>query len=82
MADSSTPAAGTVEYDELTQQIADYVCDYQVDSDSARQTAFLSLVDGLGCAIKALTYPECVRVIQPFWADTTCTVGARVPGTA
>lgn len=67
-------------YDDFIERIADYAFTYRIDSDAAYERAYLSLIDGLGCGIRALTFPECVRVIEPRWADAPST-GARVVGT-
>jgi len=61
--------------------IADYVCDYQVQSEEALDTARNCLMDSLGCALLALQYPECTKHLGPIAAGTTVPNGARVPGT-
>jgi 2-methylcitrate dehydratase len=61
--------------------IADYVCDYQVESEEALETARYCLMDSLGCALLALRYPECTKHLGPIVPGTIVPHGARVPGT-
>jgi len=62
-------------------EIADYVADYTVTSNEAFETARLCLLDSLGCALLALSYPECVRLLGPVVPGMSIKAGARVPGT-
>lgn len=50
-------------YDPLLEQIADYVESYVVASEEAYATARLCLLDSLGCALLALRFPACTRVL-------------------
>ncbi len=68
--------------DELLQVIADFVCDHEVNSDEAWQTAHYCLKDSLACALLALKYPECVKLLGPPVPGMTLEAGARVPGTS
>ncbi|MEA3188280.1 MAG: 2-methylcitrate dehydratase [Chthoniobacter sp.] len=68
--------------DELLVQIADYVCDYEVTSDEAYETARHCLMDTLGCGILALGYPACTKMLGPIVPGAVLENGARVPGTA
>jgi 2-methylcitrate dehydratase len=61
--------------------IAAYVADYVIDSDEAVAVACYCLMDSLGCAMQALGYPECARLLGPVVAGTRVPGGARVPGT-
>jgi len=61
--------------------IADYVCDDQVASAEAMDTARNCLMDSLGCALLALQYPECTKHLGPIVPGTIVPNGARVPGT-
>lgn len=61
--------------------IADYVTRQQVGTDLAFTTARYCLMDALGCAILALQYPACTKLLGPIVPGTTVPVGARVPGT-
>ncbi|HYS42860.1 MAG TPA: bifunctional 2-methylcitrate dehydratase/aconitate hydratase [Geobacteraceae bacterium] len=61
--------------------IADYLCDYRITSEEAYDTARYSLMDSMGCAMLALRFPECARLLGPVVPGTTVPLGARVPGT-
>jgi 2-methylcitrate dehydratase len=68
--------------DEELVDIANYVCDYVIDSHEAYDTARNCLMDSLGCAMLALQFPECTKHLGPIVAGTTVPNGARVPGTS
>ncbi|MGK7294366.1 MAG: bifunctional 2-methylcitrate dehydratase/aconitate hydratase [Candidatus Wenzhouxiangella sp. M2_3B_020] len=74
-------AARRPEPDALIRQIADYVCDHEIDSDEARATAHYCLKDSLACAMLALRFPECVKLLGPVVPGADLRGGARVPGT-
>lgn len=74
--DASRPAP-----DKLLTDIADYVVSFRTDNDEARETASHCLMDSLGCAILALDYPECRKLLGPVVPDAGLAGGARVPGT-
>ncbi len=61
--------------------IARYVLDYEVNSAEAFQTARLCLMDSLGCAVLALRFSECTKMLGPVVSGTIVPHGARVPGT-
>src|SRR5512138_1380785 len=61
--------------------IADYVTDYVIDSTEAYETARYVLLDALGCALLALRFPDCSRLLGPVVAGTVVPGGVRVPGT-
>ncbi len=69
------------EADREMAEIADYVLDYLIDSDEAYAIACYVLLDALGCAFLALSFPECTRLLGPFVEGTSVPLGARVPGT-
>ncbi|MDV6315070.1 bifunctional 2-methylcitrate dehydratase/aconitate hydratase [Idiomarina sp. HP20-50] len=69
------------DYDEVIQTIADYVLDYEIDSDEAWDTARNCLMDTLGCGLLALRFPECSKHLGPLAEGTVVPNGARVPGT-
>jgi 2-methylcitrate dehydratase len=69
------------DFDKEMRNIADYVVDYVIDSDAAYDTARYSLMDSLGCAMLALDYPECSRLLGPIVPGTEVPLGSRVPGT-
>jgi 2-methylcitrate dehydratase len=63
-------------------QIANYVTNYHPSTELAWQTARHMLIDSLGCALEALEYPACTKLLGPVVPGATLTNGARVPGTA
>jgi 2-methylcitrate dehydratase len=69
------------EPDKELVEIADYVTGYTIDSAEAFDTARLCLLDALGCAMLALRYPACARLLGPVVPGTVVPDGARVPGT-
>jgi len=81
MSDIDIRAARRPEPDTLIQQIADYVCTTEVHSDEAMSTAHYCLKDSLACALLALRFPECVKLLGPVVPGADLSGGARVPGT-
>lgn len=69
------------QYDQALQDIADYVLGYRVESHEALNTARHCLMDSLGCAVLALRFPECTKLLGPVVEGTVVPKGARVPGT-
>ncbi len=69
------------DYDQVIQDIADYVLDDSISSDEARDTARNCLMDTLGCGLLALRFPECTKHLGPLAEGTVVPNGARVPGT-
>ena len=67
--------------DELITQIADYVMDYEIQSDEAYETAKSCLIDTLGCGLLALSFPACTKLLGPIVEGTEVPYGVRVPGT-
>lgn len=68
--------------DPIFETIADYVHNTQIKSDLAFQTAALALGDALGCAMLALNYPECTKLLGPVVPGTIVPGGVAVPGTS
>lgn len=68
-------------YDEAMVAIADYVCKPPAFSDEAYQTARASLADALGCAILALKFKACTKLLGPVVPGTVVPHGCHVPGT-
>ena len=66
---------------ELTD-IADYVLDYRVRSRKVLNIARLRMTDTLACALDALDYPDCTKLLGPVTPGTVAPLGARVPGTS
>ena len=69
------------EPDEVIQRIAEYVF-APIESAEAYATARLSLMDAMGCAMLALGFPACTRLLGPVVPGTIVPNGAHVPGTA
>jgi len=76
------PVPRTVFYDQVLIDIADYVCNYTIESQLAYTTARNCLIDTLGCGLEALEYPACTKLLGPVVAGTIVPNGAKVPGTA
>lgn len=76
-ADENNPPVNDVELD----LIADYVTNYIITSEMAFTTARYSLMDSLGCALLALEYPACTKLLGPIIKNTIVPNGVRVPGT-
>ena len=68
-------------FDPLLEQIAAYVADFQIASPEAYETARYCLMDSLGCAMLALNYSACTKLLGPVVADMVVPCGSRVPGT-
>jgi 2-methylcitrate dehydratase len=69
------------EPDQVLVDIADYICDYEINSTEAYDTARNCLMDTLGCGLLALRFPECTKLLGPLVEGTIVPNGARVPGT-
>ncbi|MFT4024880.1 MAG: bifunctional 2-methylcitrate dehydratase/aconitate hydratase [Flavihumibacter sp.] len=67
--------------DQVLMDIADYVLNYEINSELAWKTAQYCLLDTLGCGLEALTYPACTKLLGPIVKGTVVPNGARVPGT-
>lgn len=67
--------------DQALRDIADYVSDYEIRNPGAYRMARLCLMDAIGCAIEALNFPECTRMLGPPVPGMHFNRGARVPGT-
>lgn len=84
-AHAATTSAVRPDFDPLLQQIADYtLAPEAITSEEALDTARLCLMDSLGCAMLALAYPACTKLLGPVVPGATMVpgTGARVPGTA
>src|SRR5574340_210704 len=62
--------------------IAGYVANHPITSSLAFETARYALIDALGCALLALNFPECTKLLGPVVPGTLVPHGTRVPGTA
>ena len=68
-------------FDPLLEQIGAYVADISIRSTEAYQTARFCLMDSLGCALLALNFPACTKLLGPIVPGTVVPHGSRVPGT-
>lgn len=68
--------------DQIFSEIADYASTFHQPSEEAWHNARLCLADSLGCAILALQFPECTKLLGPVIPKTLVPGGSRVPGTA
>jgi 2-methylcitrate dehydratase len=69
------------EVDHELSAIADYVLDDTLISAEAWQTARYTMLDAMGCAMLALNFPECKKLLGPIVPGTITPYGTRVPGT-
>src|SRR5690348_11752669 len=69
------------EPDGVLVDIADYVSSYVIESSEAYDTARLCLMDTIGCALEALEYPACAKLLGPVVPGASMPKGAKVPGT-
>ena len=69
--------------DRLLDEIAEYVVEGVIESDDAYDTARWCLMDSLGCAMLALKYPACTKLLGPVVPGAVMAAGqgARVPAT-
>jgi 2-methylcitrate dehydratase len=67
--------------DKVLVDIANYVCDYEIKSAEAFDTARNCLIDTLGCGLEALGYTACTKLLGPIVPGTVVPNGAKVPGT-
>jgi 2-methylcitrate dehydratase len=76
--------ASRPEFDQVIQDIVDYVLDYDVtQSNDAMETARYDWMDSMGCALLALNYPACTKLLGPVVPGADMPgKGARVPGTS
>src|SRR5690606_6997777 len=76
-----TKSAERPDWDTVLTDIVNYVYDTHLDSPLAFDTARYCLMDSLGCALEALEYPACTKLLGPIVPDTIVLQGAKVPGT-
>lgn len=65
-------------FDKIITDIADYVCDYQIDSQLAYDTAYYDVLDSTACGLMALQYPACTKLLGPVVPGATMQNAARV----
>ncbi|KAE8153830.1 putative 2-methylcitrate dehydratase [Aspergillus avenaceus] len=71
-------------YDDIINQIVNYVYDYDIQSDAAWSRAITTLLDALGVAVESITTStECASVLGPILpAPQQLPNGFRLPGTS
>ncbi len=62
--------------------IAEYVADQDIKSKEAFETARYMLMDSLACAMLALQYPACTKLLGPVVPGAGMANGVKVPGTS
>ena len=67
-------------FDRELTDIADYVMNFKI-SRPAIDAARLCLTDTMACALDALDFPDCTKLIGPVVEGTVVPHGSRVPGT-
>ena len=67
--------------DQVLVDIADYVLKYKIPRREAIDAARLCMTDTLACALDALDYKECTKLLGPVVPGTVVPLGSRVPGT-
>jgi len=66
--------------DDVLIQIADYVLNTKISSEEAVRTARLCVLDSIGCAVQALEYPACMKMLGPVVPGADMAKGTPVPG--
>ncbi len=66
--------------DDVLTQIADYILGAATTSNEALSTARHCLLDSIGCAIQALDYPACMKMLGPVVPGAVLDKGTPVPG--
>jgi len=82
MSAHDTKSARRPDPDKVLVDIADYVCNTEIASREAYDTARYCLMDTLACGFLALKYPACTKLMGPTVTGATMSGGARVPGTS
>ena len=58
-------------YDSVISEIADYVSNFQIQSELALDTARNCLIDTIGCGLLALKFPACTKMHGPVVEGTS-----------
>ena len=67
--------------DQLLLDIAEYVAGYEIKSHDAVRTARYAVLDATACALLALNFPECAKLLGNVVPGMSCEHGAGVIGT-
>ena len=68
--------------DQELVDIARYAAEYRIESSEAYATARYCLMDSLACALLALRFPACTKLLGPLVPGTVVPHGVPVPGTS
>jgi len=82
MSNADIRSAKRAGWDKVLIDMADFVCNAEIDSELAFETAHYCLMDTLACGFQALDCPACTRLLGPVVPGATLAGGARVPGTS
>jgi 2-methylcitrate dehydratase len=76
-------SANRPDFDDVIQKITDYALNYDASqSELAMETAHYCLMDSIACALMALKYPACQKLLGPSVPNALLpNMGAKVPGT-
>jgi 2-methylcitrate dehydratase len=80
--DPDLRSARRAQPDQVLVDIADYVCNTEITSDLAYETARYCLMDTIACGFQALDFPACTKLLGPVVPGATMAGGSRVPGTS
>src|SRR5690625_2158280 len=67
--------------DQILVDMARYAIEHQIESSEAYDTARYCLLDSLACAIMALKYPACTKLLGPVVEGADMVDGVKIPGT-
>jgi 2-methylcitrate dehydratase len=67
--------------DQVLVDIADYVTGFTPDAQ-AIDASRLCMWDAIGCALNALDFPDCTKLLGPVVPGTLVPHASRVPGTS
>lgn len=70
-----------IDKDQILLDIVDYVINFQSSSQLAVETARYCFIDAIGCAMLALDFKECTKLLGPTVPGTTVPNGVIIPGT-
>tara|TARA_R110002111_G_scaffold247525_2_gene310708 strand:- start:291 stop:1757 length:1467 start_codon:yes stop_codon:yes gene_type:complete len=88
MTETDFNSAARPEFDQVIQDIADYVLELDTGqpavelSKEAMETARYCWMDTIGCGLYALNYPACTKLLGPIVPGAELPGGSRVPGTS
>jgi 2-methylcitrate dehydratase len=66
-------------YDDILQKLVDYTLNPPEFSKTAVHNAAWSFLDAIGCAVLALKFPACQKLLGPIVPGAYCEQGSRIP---